>query len=54
MERQTPCKNERWEIINDREDHDYICRGEGNYGWYCSYTDKNKCKYYVPDKGVKT
>ena len=44
-----PCKEEQWEIINDREDKDFICRGDGNYGWFCPYSDKEKCRYYVKE-----
>lgn len=42
------CKHAQWEIYNDREDKDYICRGDSDcYGWFCPFDDK--CKGYEPD-----
>lgn len=48
------CEFEHWEIYNNREDKDYICRGEGNYGWFCAYAaNRDKCPYYKPKQRKK-
>ena len=46
-----PCINENWEIYNDREDKDFICRGDSdNYGWFCCQDEK--CAGYKPNLSI--
>lgn len=43
------CKHCEWMIINDREDHDFVCRKLENWtGYHLCYGDEN-CRYYDPD-----
>ena len=45
------CKNCEWMIINDWEDHDFVCRqfGDRMIGYHMCYGDEH-CRYYEPDK----
>ena len=46
-----PCVDERWEIYNDREDKDFICRGDSDcYGWFCEQSEK--CPGYKPNMEI--
>lgn len=46
-----PCIDEHWEIYNNREDKDFICRGDSEcYGWFCSQDEK--CKGYKPNMEI--
>ena len=46
-----PCEHESWEIYNDREDKDFICRGNSEcYGWFCSQDEK--CTGYEPNMRI--
>ena len=44
------CKNCEWRIINNREDHDYVCTrfGDKMIGYHLCFGDDN-CRYYEPD-----
>ena len=45
-----PCKHTEWRIIDERDNHDFVCMnyGGGITGQYFCYGDE-KCKYYKPD-----
>lgn len=42
------CKDAHWEICDNRDNKDYICRGNSeHYGMFCPFDDR--CRGYVPD-----
>ena len=47
-----PCKHTDWKIVDDQENHDYVCMyfGNGTTGYHMCYGDEN-CRYYEPKGG---
>ena len=46
-----PCIYGHWEIYNEREDKDFICRGDSDcYGWFCDQNEK--CPGYKPNMEI--
>lgn len=44
-----PCKYCDWKIIDERDNHDFVCEKFARYntGYHICYGDEN-CKYYEP------
>ena len=46
-----PCIHESWEIYDDQDNKDFICRGNSDcYGWFCDQNER--CKGYEPDMEI--
>ena len=42
------CKFSDWEIIDDRDNHDYVCKKYFSVGQHLCYCDEH-CRDYIPD-----
>ena len=45
-----PCVNTEWRIIDQRDNHDFVCMrfGDRMSGYHLCHGDEN-CRYYKPD-----
>ena len=46
------CKHSTWEIIDDRDNHDFVCKREFFGGKHYCIADEH-CKYYEPEEAKK-